>query len=60
MARERQSNIELLRVIVMYMILLLHANFLLFGWPQGNNVVSLFRFTAQSVTIVAVNVFVFK
>ena len=58
MARERQSNIELLRVIVMYMILLLHANFLLFGWPQGNNVVSLFRFTVQSVTIVAVNVFV--
>lgn len=42
----------------MFMILLLHANVLLFGWPKGNNTVSLFRFAVQGMTIVAVNVFV--
>lgn len=58
MSKVRQSNIELLRVIIMYMVLLLHANFLTFGYPEGCNTVSFFRIAAQSATIVAINVFV--
>lgn len=40
------------------MILLLHANVLLFGWPQGNDMICLMRLGAHSITVVAVNVFV--
>lgn len=58
MANIRQSNIELLRVIIMYMILLLHANIFTFGWPEGYSTTSLFRLLIESITIVAVNVFV--
>ena len=33
--KRRDSNIELLRIIIMFMILLLHANFLAFDRPEG-------------------------
>lgn len=42
----------------MYMILLLHANALIFGRPQGNDLTFFFRMGAESMTIIAVNVFV--
>ena len=58
MAPKRQSNIELLRIVVMYMILLLHANFLIFSRPRGFEVSFFFRMGAESMTIIAVNVFV--
>lgn len=42
----------------MFMILLLHANVFTFGWPEGGLATNLFRFSAESFAIVAVNVFV--
>lgn len=58
LSKERQSNIELLRIIIMFMILLLHANFKAFGWPEDNSLVSFLRYGAESLSIIAVNVFV--
>lgn len=58
MLLERQSNIELLRVIVMFMILLLHANIFTFGWPEGDTLTIVSRLSMESLTIIAVNVFV--
>ena len=58
MTEARQSNIELLRIVSMFLILLLHANVFTFGWPEGSITSNLFRFTAESFAIVAVNVFV--
>jgi surface polysaccharide O-acyltransferase-like enzyme len=58
MAKLRQSNIELLRVIIMYLILLLHANIFTFGWPEGETLTSMFRYLMEGITIVAVNIFV--
>ena len=54
MAKERKSNIELLRVIVMFMILLLHANITTFGWPEGDTLTVVSRLSMESVTIIAV------
>lgn len=33
--KQRQSNIELLRIIAMFMILLFHANFFSLGTPSA-------------------------
>lgn len=59
----RQSNIELLRIVLMLMILLLHANYFTFGAPSGTDLIerpllSGLRIYAESLTIVAVNCFV--
>ena len=56
MQLQRNSNIELLRVIIMFMILLLHANIKTFGWPEENNTVTLLRIVAESINIIAVNI----
>lgn len=60
----RESNIELLRNISMFMILIIHANFV--SLPRieyeelmANTVPSITRFFFESLGIVAVNVFVF-
>lgn len=60
----RESNIELLRNISMFMILVIHANFV--SLPKieyeelmNNTVPSVTRFFIESFGIVAVNVFVF-
>lgn len=58
MKKVRQTNIELLRMVSMFMILLLHANVFTFGWPEGDFTTKLFRLSAESFTIIAVNVFV--
>lgn len=60
----RQSGIELLRLIVMLMVLMLHANFLSFGIPSAEDthtdpISSIGRIFAEHICIVAVNVYVF-
>lgn len=59
----RESNIELLRNILMFMILVIHANFVSLpridiGELTSNTVPSVTRFFIESLGIVAVNVFV--
>ena len=63
-AKVRESNIELLRNISMFMILVIHANFV--SLPRigieelsSNTIPSVTRFFIESLGIVAVNVFVF-
>lgn len=61
--KQRQSNIELLRIIAMFMILLFHANFFSLGTPsaldlQNDAVPALIRFFGQSLCVGAVNTFV--
>lgn len=60
----RESNIELLRNISMFMILVIHANFVAlprieYGELVSNTIPSVTRFFIESLGIVAVNVFVF-
>ena len=60
----RESNIELLRNISMFMILVIHANFVSLpkiGYEElmSNTLPSISRFFIESLGIVAVNVFVF-
>ena len=62
--KERESNIELLRNISMFMILVIHDNFV--SLPRigieelsSNTIPSVTRFFIESLGIVAVNVFVF-
>ena len=57
-SRNRNSSIELLRIIIMYMILLLHANFLTFGAPQGHSLLSFARCFAEAFTLTPVNIFI--
>ena len=60
----RESNIELLRNISMFMILVIHANFVSlpkieYSELMTNTIPSVSRFFIESLGIVAVNVFVF-
>lgn len=60
----RESNIELLRNISMFMILVIHANFVSlpkieYSELMANTIPSVSRFFIESLGIVAVNVFVF-
>ena len=64
MQKQRDSNIELLRCLAMFLILVIHANFVSLPMIdaaelQGNTLPSVFRFFIESVGIVAINVFVF-
>ena len=56
--RERNSNIELLRILIMFMILLLHANVMSFGMPTDYSVKSFLRSFAEAFTLTPVNIFV--
>ncbi len=56
--QSRDSSIELLRIIIMFMILLLHANFLAFGLPQDYSFMSFSRSLAEAFTLTPVNIFV--
>ncbi len=56
--QSRDSSIELLRIIIMFMILLLHANFLAFGIPQDHSFLSFSRCLAEAFTLSPVNIFV--
>lgn len=59
----RQSNMELLRIVAMFLVLLVHANYAAFGWPRaatvqaapGSAFMSAF---AEYLSLVCVDVFV--
>lgn len=62
--KERESNMELLRCIAMFFVVLVHTSFLALGLPTHEETVcapvSVFmRFLTQSVSVVCVNTFVF-
>lgn len=62
-SKTRQSNIELLRIISMFLVLVVHANFWALGRPtsldmQMSPLASYTRFFIESLAIVCVNVFV--
>lgn len=61
--KERESNIELLRLLAMFLVLVVHADFFSLEAPTLNDTLStptnaLFRFFFESLSIVCVNVFV--
>ena len=63
MRKERESNFELLRIIAMFLVLVVHANYFSLGAPSlqecsDNPLQSMFRISVESVSIVCVNVFV--
>ncbi len=55
---DRNSSIELLRIVAMFMILLLHANFASFNAPQDVSLRSFARCLADAFTVTPVNIFV--
>lgn len=55
---KRNSNIELLRIVIMFMILLLHANFFTFKIPTDYSFTSFLRCFAEAFTLTPVNIFV--
>lgn len=61
--QKRDSNIELLRIVSMFFVLMLHANFLSLGKPDANAITNnpsnaFLSLLFQSFSIVGVNVFV--
>lgn len=59
----RQSNIELLRILAMFLVLLVHADFFSLGAPDVNEIHNtpidaFLRILFESISIVCVNVFV--
>lgn len=61
--RERQSNMELLRLLSILFVLVIHADYLSLGVPTGEELISspvstLLRISIEQFTIVCVNVFV--
>lgn len=62
--QSRLSNMELLRIVCMFFVLVQHANFLSIGTPVQQDaaaepVGTFIRFFVEALCIVAVNVFVF-
>ncbi len=62
-ALQRQSGIELLRIIAMFLVLGIHADFLALGMPDINefrisSISTVVRVFIESLTVVCVNVFV--
>lgn len=61
--KQRSSNIELLRILSMFLVLVLHANFLGIGVPTSSECITapvnaFLRFFVESLAIVAIDVFV--
>ena len=61
--KERESNFELLRIVAMFLVLIVHADYFSLGAPSYQDCVnspiqSLFRIAVESVSIICVNVFV--
>lgn len=59
----RQSNMELLRIVAMFLVLIVHADFAALGHPTYEQVVNetavtLWRYIFEGLAIVCVNVFV--
>ena len=60
---QRDSNMELLRIIAMLLVLIVHANFKALGVPSQIDVItipfpSFLRFFCESISIICVNVFI--
>lgn len=55
---QRQSNIELCRIVSILMILLLHSDFAVFGWPSSWSEPNIPLLALESFCIIGVNVFV--
>lgn len=63
MSRNRQSNIELLRIVSMLFVLILHADYVVFGYPKVNGVqahpdIWSLRIFIEQMAIGAVDLFV--
>ena len=63
MAKQRQANIELLRIIAMFMIIMIHANCGAISWPTTDEMLTsplstFSRYLFESIGIVSVNVFI--
>lgn len=57
--RRRNSSFELLRIIIMFMILLLHANYATLGKPTNNfSFLGFGQNFAETLTIIPVNIFI--
>ena len=61
--KERDSNLELLRIIAMLLVLMVHADFKALDPPTVGEVIttpvsSFLRFLSESISIVCVNVFI--
>ena len=57
----RQSNLELLRIVAMFLVLMVHANFLSLKAPiheDGIDCFVILKCFVQSISIVCVNVFI--
>lgn len=62
-AKPRQSNMELLRIVAMFLVLVVHADFAALGQPTHSDAinatsVTLWRYLFEGLAIVCVNVFV--
>lgn len=60
---KRQSNIELLRIVAMFLVLVMHADFMILGRPtleemHAEPLSSVTRIFIESLSVVCVNVFV--
>lgn len=62
--KQRDSNIELLRIVAMFSVLLIHIDFLALGFPTVNDIRTntfdaILRVFFQSLTVSCVDIFVF-
>lgn len=55
---QRESNMELCRIIAISLVVMVHSQFATFGIPQEYNSISIIRIILQSISIIGVNVFV--
>ena len=55
--KKRDSSIELLRIITMFMILLVHTNYFVFGEPTDHSMTSFLRCLFEALTVSSVLVF---
>lgn len=63
MKKERLSNMELLRIVAMFLVLLVHADFFSLGFPEDNECINdtyntIFRVYFEAISIACVDIFV--
>lgn len=59
----RQSNFELLRIVAMFLVLIIHANFYSINPPTNEEILghplsSMMRYVVESLALVCVNVYI--
>ncbi len=62
-SKPRQSNFELLRIVAMFLVLIVHADFFSIGMPSRTDITeypvsSFMRLTVESLALVCVNVYI--